>query len=305
MKRHRASAEAVAPPADRASRPQHGVGALLRQPLDDVTAGLDAQVAQAARRARALVVMLAAAVATWWIYVPVHELLHALGCWITGGTVTELQVAPEYGGALLARVVPFVVSGGDYAGRLSGFDTHGSDLVYLATDAMPFLLSVFIGVPLLKVSGLRPASFGRVRSPLGRCGRLETKLDSGTTSSSYKVPSQPGTRPAVLGAACTVALAPFYSITGDYYEMGSILTTRAVTVLTGSGASPAFASLRSDDVVRLIGDLWAHPEQLQLHTPAAVAGGAVLIGIALVVGIALAYATYGLGSWFAARVYQG
>ena len=125
-------------------------------------AAMDAQVARASRPKRAFLIVLLAGVASWWVYVPVHELLHALGCYLAGGSVSELQIAPKYGGTLLARVLPFVVGDSDYAGRLSGFDTRGSDLIYLATDALPFLLSVFIGVPLLKAcaGGARPAWFG-------------------------------------------------------------------------------------------------------------------------------------------------
>ena len=29
----------------------------------------------------------------WWVYVPVHELLHALACIATGGDVDELEIA--------------------------------------------------------------------------------------------------------------------------------------------------------------------------------------------------------------------
>ena len=48
-----------------------------------------------------------------------------------------------------------VVVGGDHAGRLSGFDTGGSDLVYLAADCAPYLLTVLVGVPLLVLAGRR------------------------------------------------------------------------------------------------------------------------------------------------------
>src|SRR5258708_7146966 len=66
-----------------------------------------------------------------WVYVPAHELLHAAACRLAGGEVRRLEIAPLYGGTALARLLPFVAAGGDYAGRLSGFDTRGSDLVYL------------------------------------------------------------------------------------------------------------------------------------------------------------------------------
>jgi hypothetical protein len=32
----------------------------------------------------------------WWIYVPVHELLHALGCAAAGGSVGRLWIQPRY-----------------------------------------------------------------------------------------------------------------------------------------------------------------------------------------------------------------
>ncbi|MFI5365900.1 MAG: hypothetical protein ACHQ4J_09760, partial [Candidatus Binatia bacterium] len=190
---------------------------------------------RAERPYAALFVTVLAGVAAWWIYVPIHELLHALGCWVTGGAVSRLEIAPEYGGALLAHVFPFVVSGGDYAGRLSGFDTHGSDLVYLATDAAPFLLSIVLGVPLLRASNR-------------------------------------GRRPVRFGAAVVLALAPFYSLTGDYFEMGSILVTRAATLAHGGGPL-RFASLRSDDVMRLVVGRWKPPPHQQHAKPRGRAAG--------------------------------
>ena len=39
-------------------------------------------------------------VVAWFIYAPIHELLHVLGCVATGGTVSELEIQPIYGGAL-------------------------------------------------------------------------------------------------------------------------------------------------------------------------------------------------------------
>jgi hypothetical protein len=130
-------------------------------------------------------------VAAWYLYVPVHELLHALGCVATGGTVETLEIQTQYGGGLLARVFPFVHAGGEYAGRLSGFDTHGSDWVYLATDALPFTLSVLIGVPMLR-AGARRA------------------------------------RPLLLGPGFVLGLAPFYNLPGDYFEMASIVVTAVI-----------------------------------------------------------------------------
>jgi len=82
-----------------------------------------------------------------------------------------------------------VVSGSAYAGRLSGFDTRGSDWIYLATDLGPFVLTLFPGVWLMR----RAAS------------------------------SQRG---FLFGFSLPFALAPFLSLTGDAYEIGSILVTK-------------------------------------------------------------------------------
>lgn len=184
------------------------------------------------------VVALGSLVVAWYVYVPIHELLHALGCTATGGSVTTLEIQTQYGGALLAKVFPFVKAGGEYAGRLSGFDTHGSDLVYLATDALPFVLSLVIGVPLLRA-----------------CGRAS--------------------RPLLFGPAIVLGLAPFYNLPGDYYEMGSILVTRAV----GKG----WHMLRSDDVFDIMTGLWSTPEAV------------FVVFASLIVAIALAYATWEAG----------
>lgn len=233
------------------------VGRFFLEPLDDLRAAMESQVVRSPYPFRTMLLMLGAGVISWWVYVPVHELLHALGCYATGGTVGELQIAPEYGGAWFARLLPFVSSGGNYAGRLSGFDTHGSDLVYLATDALPFVLTVVVGVPLLKGCAV-------------------------------------GRRPLRFGVAFVLAMAPFYCLTGDYYEMGSILTTRAFSVARGADAG-GLMSLRSDDIFRLGGDLWSRPQELGVHSlPAA----AMVVGVGLVVGVLLAFATYALGSWF-------
>lgn len=159
----------------------------LRLPIDDTLAALELVVG-GSRPVLSLALLLAATTACWYVYVPIHELLHALGCAATGGTVTTLEIQAQYGGAWLAEVFSFVVPRGEYAGRLSGFDTHGSDITYLATDALPFVLSVVLGVPALRA-----------------CARRR--------------------RPLLLGVGVVLGLAPFYNLPGDYYEMGSILVT--------------------------------------------------------------------------------
>ena len=125
----------------------------------------------------------------WWIYVPVHEFLHALACLALGGTVTRLEIAPLYGGAWFAKHFDFVVAESEYAGRLAGFDTGGSDIVYAFTVFGPYFLTLLPGVLLLRAAGRRGNALA-------------------------------------FGASLPLALVPFLSLPGDAYEMGSILTTR-------------------------------------------------------------------------------
>lgn len=235
---------------------------------------------------------------TWFIYVPVHEFLHVAGCLLSGGSITRLEISPIYGGALLARVFPFVAAGGEYAGRLSGFDIKGSDLVYLATDAMPFVLSIVLGVPMIRW-----------------CARRS--------------------RPVVFGAACVVGLAPFYNIFGDYYEMGSIMVTRALAEATGqpiefsyadppppagdaAGAaggefretgspepmanSPVWTRLRGDDVFERAAAVIRRPAELGVNGVAPAAMAMTVIALSFVVGVLLAFVTYYLGHLLARSV---
>ncbi|MEM7479991.1 MAG: hypothetical protein AAF481_02360 [Acidobacteriota bacterium] len=180
-------------------------------------------------------------IAGWLVYVPLHELLHAYGCLLAGGEVTRLEIDTLYGGALLARIIPFVVAGSEYAGRLSGFDTGGSDLVYLATDLAPFVLTLLPGVWALR----RAARAGRA---------------------------------LLFGASLPFALAPFLSLTGDAYEIGSIL----VTAVGPWSASSEL--LRGDDVALVAGVL-----------PADGFLWAGYVG-ALSLGALWAFATYALGA---------
>ena len=184
----------------------------------------------------------------WWLYVPFHEPAHAWGCLLAGGRVTRLEIAEIYGAAWLARVFPYVMVGSEYAGRLSGFEARGSDLIYLATCALPFVLTIFVGVPLLRA-----------------------------------VPRARGRRRAImLGAAIPMAFAPFVSLPGDYYEMGSILVTRILAALV-----PGFVvdRWRSDDLVKLVSAL----------APNATVADAAGVAASLLLGIALAFATYWAG----------
>ena len=175
-----------------------------RVPLDDVLVGLERCLDRTGLRALGGVFL--GLLSGWWIYVPLHELLHVAGCVLAGGSIERLELSPLYGGWLLAKVFPFIDPGGDYAGRLSGFDTGGSDLVYLVTDLAPFVLTL-PGIWLLLRASQRGQSWA-------------------------------------YGASLPFALAPFLSLTGDAYEIGSIVITR-IPPWTGA------LSLRADDVFRV------------------------------------------------------
>jgi len=204
---------------------------------------------------------------TWFIYVPIHELLHAAGCVITGGSVWELEIQAHYGGGVLHKVFPWVTTGGDYAGRLTGFDTHGSDLVYLATDFGPFLLTVIFGVTLLKI-----------------CGRRK--------------------RPILFAVAVVIGLAPFYNIQGDYFEMGSICTTRFLTELLGS-KSIIFPDLRSDDIFRTIEQLITGPAGLGIRSGRGFALAVLIVLVSLVLSLLFAFLTYWMGHLFSRLTLRG
>lgn len=161
-------------------------GRLVSTPFRDAFHGLDRGLD---RGWRSLALIALGLGLGWWLYVPLHELLHAAACAAAGGRVEQLEIDGIYGGALLARLFPFVTPASDYAGRLSGFDPRGSDWIYLATDLGPFVLTLWPGVWWLR----RAAARGR---------------------------------PFSFGAALPFALAPFLSLTGDAYEMGAILVTR-------------------------------------------------------------------------------
>ncbi len=287
----------------------------FKQPFIDVLNCLERLIDPRRRRQppTVLLVVLGSLVVTWFVYVPIHELLHVGGCVWTGGEVSRLDLSPRYGAALLKNIFPFISSGSDYAGQLKGFDTHGSDLCYMATVFGPFALTVLIGVPLIKIVGRR-------RHPL------------------------------LLGVAIVVGLAPFYNVPGDYFEMGSILTTRALTAAIGeepalppdpdenpprepSGAldtppstnsttaitakenpspepgvsdtQPAYAGIRSDDIYRLVGTIIDAPATLGLTSPSRIVIGCLLVLVSLVVDVGLAFGTYWLGHLFARLVIPG
>jgi hypothetical protein len=215
----------------------------LRNPFTDVLSGLERCIARGG--GRALLRVFAGLVLGWWFYVPVHELLHAYGCLLTGGTVDQLDIAPLYGGTVLEQLIPFVTAGGPYAGRLSGFDTHGNDLIYAATVLAPYLLTLFPGVYWLLTAGRRRMPF-------------------------------------LFGLSLPMALAPLISLPGDAYELGSIAVSRLPY-----WSDPAVSeALRGDDIFLLV-QQWADAP------PSPWLGG----GLALLVGAAWAFATYGIGRW--------
>ena len=164
----------------------HRLRRLIEQPVTDTARGLDRCLDGGAKGLAWIALGLAVG---WWIYVPCHELLHAAGCVLAGGEVTRLEISGIHGGGLLQRLAPFVAVGEGHAGRLSGFDTRGSDLTYLATDLAPFVLTLIPGVFALRAAGA-------------------------------------GARPFLFGLALPIGLAPFLSATGDAYEIGAILVTR-------------------------------------------------------------------------------
>ena len=205
-------------------------------------------------------VVLAWTLAAWWIYVPLHELLHTLGCAVTGGGVGRLWIQPLYGGRFLARVFPFVSSGGTYAGRLEGFDTGGSDLRYLSTVLLPFLLTVAGAFPLMRMAARR-------RSP------------------------------AALGTGLVLAAALFISLPGDLYEGGSILVSSALAVLCPPGLVPPPSALRHEDLWVLLGEfgvrfptgrpLWAGGILLSFLAGGLIGAGFLLLSDRLACGLGL------------------
>src|SRR5262250_2511544 len=222
----------------------------IRLPVDDYLAALE-RFAAGWTWPR-LSVLVVCALLGWWVYVPLHELAHELGNVLGGGPVAPLDLDPIYGAALLQRVFPFIRVGSDYAGQLRDFD-RSSDLRYLLIDFLPFVGTIVLGVPMLRAAA----------------------------GSSWR-----GARQAALfGASLPVAFAPFISLTGDYYEMGSILVSRAAATLT-----PGFdvARWRSDDLFKLAGSLFG-------SDGTGTASDALGLTLSFAVGLALAVSTYAAG----------
>jgi len=230
---------------------------IIRLPMvlvDDYLEALNVCLGQF--KIRYLVAIVLSFVVSWWSYVPLHELFHAFGCIIGGGQVSRLEIARIYGADFLKGFFPFVQSGSAYAGRLSGFDTHGSDFIYLLTDFFPYILTIFIGIPLLKSVSPRNAS--------------------------------PLINSIIFGISMPFAYAPFISITGDFYEIGSILVSRLVALLVPSVDPERW---RSDDILKLIE---------QLFFSGGVRGLDIFVVVAsFLLGVILIFATYWAGTVWA------
>jgi len=170
------------------------------------------QVLSSSNAAKTLLLLFSGLAIGWWLYVPVHELFHAAGCILGGGDVHRLEIKPLYGGTILSQLFSFVVSGGDYAGRLTGFDTHGSDWTYGLLIFFPFILS-FFGFIFLELATRKKSAF-------------------------------------VFAFFLPVTFAPLISLTGDFFELGSLLIFQ---IWPGSGGMNR--ALISDDIFRLMEEL--------------------------------------------------
>jgi hypothetical protein len=161
--------------------------------LEPWTLTLDTLEALLSRKGWAgLAAAFAAMVLFWFLYVPLHELLHAAGCALSGGEVRELALQPRYGAGLLKEIFPFVVPGSGYAGRLTGFSVPGR-FSYLLVDLFPYLPSLF-GVALIRLAGRR-------------------------------------SRPALFGPAVLLAFMPVIAVPGDYHEAVSLFTSPLLETL--------------------------------------------------------------------------
>ncbi|MGB0716559.1 MAG: hypothetical protein ACPGXK_11805 [Phycisphaerae bacterium] len=237
----------------------------FRLPFDDVMSGMG-RIVEGSTPGGAMAPMIITMLVTWILYVPVHELLHVYGCIWTGGTVSELQIQWYYFGHQLAAIFDFVVVEGDYAGRLSGFDTKGNDWIYLATDFGPFTLTVLFGVTMLRYCAMHRQRW-------------------------------------MFGPSIVLGMAPFYNIQGDYYEMASIILTRGLTILSGGGNPPRFEGLRSDDIFTLFPDIVLHPSAIGLEESALTVVFSLFTAVlGVLLAIFLAFATYWMGNLVATAV---
>ncbi len=208
-----------------------------------------------------LVLILLSIVITWFIYVPIHELLHVAGCVVSGGTVTTLIMGKEYGAEFLKNFFPFIVpQTSQYAGRLTGFKPNG-DLGYLLTDFAPFIISVFPGILLLQVAKTK----AMIR---------------------------------LAGPGLVIGLAPFLNLTGDYFEMGTIISTRLIDWITSGSTArliPNFWELRSDDIFRLFSEIAAAPENYGINASTGLISTSFVILIGAFLAVVFCGWTYTIG----------
>lgn len=226
-------------------------------PIEDVLGGLEPLV-RVKSPFRALGPPMISVIVIWFLYVPPHEIYHVSGCLIAGGYVDRLEMSAIYGASYYAKIFPFIHTGSDYAGQLTGFDTHGSDFCFFVTDFMPYVMTLLFGVTCIKLSRRKR-------------------------------------RPILFGIGVVIGLAPFYNIPGDYYEMGSTITTRVFSALNGVGNPPLYEGIRSDDIFKLWEFVFTKPGEIGLDGAKSIAIGVVLIGVSFVVDVLLAFCTYWVG----------
>lgn len=238
--------------------------AFLTRAYRDAVAGLR-RIAEARQPTRRLFLAFVAGTACWFLYVPLHELLHVAGCVTLGGTVSTLELAPQYGGTILARFLDFVEPGGEFAGRLTGFDHADSDLVYLGTCLAPYLLTVFPGVVLLRAASRTP-------------------------------------RPAAYGCGVVVGLAPFTNLIGDFFEIGAIVSTRVANWIVEPDLGEQILVLRTDDPLGLLRSMFGEGTAAQAAVEVGAPLTTTLFASSLFVGLLLALLIYSLGSMLAERL---
>lgn len=232
---------------------------------NDIYQGLIVPFQQTETRLKTLLTFVISLVVTWFIYVPFHELLHVAGCQITGGAVSTLVMGREYGAAFLSRIFPFIVpASSQYAGRLTDFEPNG-DIGYLVTVFAPYILTLFPGVWCIIMAKSR-------RSFL------------------------------LFGPGIVIGLASFYNLTGDFFEIGTIISTRLVNLVTAGKASSiisAYWELRSDDLFRLITEISASPSSYGVGHSVGLPIVIAVIILGFILAVWSAGFTYLIGRWIA------
>ncbi|MBN2383611.1 hypothetical protein JXQ70_12095 [bacterium] len=244
------------------------IGLVLFQPLKmawhDIMLTLDTVMAEHRQKplTHTWLVLMLGLLICWFFYVPIHEFMHVAGCLIAGGNVTELQLSALYGAHFFQKIFPFVTIGEDYAGRLSGFSTGNSDLVYLNTVFFPFVLTILCGGILLHIARKKASPF-------------------------------------IFGCSLVIVTAPFISLTGDFLEIGSILITRALIVVLQQSDPQTITgllNLRSDDLFRLLRELYQDPSGFAIHSPLQWLAVSSIILLSQFTGLIMAGWTYFLST---------